>query len=377
MPSDDASRPPRVLRSTHTQVVGILLIPDFALMSYASLIEPFRAANRMSGRNLYQWRHISSDGASVSASNGVSITPDYGLRDPFVPDILFVCAGGNPALFDHQPTYAYLRRIAHRRIPVGGVSGGPYVLARAQLLDGYRCTIHWEHIPAFLEEFPRLQVARSLYVIDRDRLTCAGGIAALDMTHELIVRDHGPWLAGEVSDQFLHGRVRLGSGPQRMTLRERYGVSHPKLLKVLEYMEGRIEEPAGRGELAGVANLSMRQLERLFQSHLGSTVGGHYIGVRLDRAQMLLRQTTMPVLEVGIACGFVSASHFSRSYRQRFGHSPKVERAAPNASDSPGRGTASDAARREPLEGKEMSVRSNSATRSGAKLQARPNGKLS
>jgi transcriptional regulator GlxA family with amidase domain len=324
---DDTISSRQAPHSAPAQALGFLLIPDFSLMSYASAMEPFRSANRMAGRPLYSWRHVSIDGRPVVASNGVAIAADCSISDAADFDILFVCAGGNPSLFDHQPTYQWLRRLAHRKVRLGGVSGGSYPLARAGLLDGYRCTIHWEHIPAFVEEFPALQVARTLYEIDRDRLTCAGGIAALDMMHELIERDHGSWLAAAVSDQFLHSQVRVGSGPQRMTVRERYGVSHPKLLKVLEYMEGHVEDPLGRSELAAIAGISTRQLERLFHSHLKITVGEHYLGVRLERAQTLLRQTTMPVLEISIACGFVSASHFSRSYKQLFGHSPKAERA--------------------------------------------------
>src|SRR5215218_642546 len=173
---------------------------------------------------------------------------------------------------------------------------------------------------------PGPSVSNTLYEIDRERLTCAGGIAALDMMHALIEADHGHRLASAVSDWFLHSQVRLGSGPQRMTLRERFGVTHPRLLRVLERMEGAIEEPASRTALADLAGISPRQLERLFQAHLGLTIGEHYLRVRLDRAQALLRQTTMPVIDVAVACGFVSASHFSRSYRARFGFSPRAER---------------------------------------------------
>ena len=328
MSPDDARFHRRARRPASPRGLGFLLVPNFSLMSYASAIEPFRAANCLSGRQLYQWRHISIDGAAVQASNGVSIAPDHGIGDDVEMDTLFVCAGGNPSLFGDRPTFSWLRKVAHRKVRIGGVSGGPYLLARAGLLDGYRCTIHWEHMPALMEEFPNLRVARTIYEIDRDRLTCAGGVAALDMMHKLIEADHGPRLAAAVSDWFLHSQVRLGSGPQRMSARGRYGVSHPKLLRVLELMEGHVEEPLGRTELAGRAGVSIRQLERLFSAHLGATIGEHYLAVRLERARTLLRQTTMPVLEISIACGFVSASHFSRSYRQRFGRSPRAEHAS-------------------------------------------------
>lgn len=311
--------------STPTHV-GFLLIPDFALLPYASAIEPLRAANRLSGRALYRWSHISIDGAAAPASNGVAIAADARVGSEMRLDYLFVCAGGNPALFQHQPTFAWLRQLARRGVKIGGVSGGPYLLARANLLSGYRFTIHWEHAPAFLEEYPDLDLRRSLYEIDRDRLTCSGGTAPLDMLHGVIAREHGSELALAVSEWFLQTHVREGAGPQRMPLRERLGIAHAPLLRVIARMEQTIETPEPREDLARLANVSLRQLERLFRQHLGRSLGEHYLALRLDRARDLLRQTSLSILETALACGFASASHFSRSYRERFGHPPRAER---------------------------------------------------
>lgn len=310
------------------QTIGFLLIPDFALLSYASAIEPLRAANHLAGREIYRWSHISPDGSPVKASNGIAIATEHKVGDGITLDAIIVCAAGNPAQFAHQPTLAWLRKLAHQGVGIGGVSGGPYILARAGLLDGHRCTIHWEHVAAFSEEFPRLDLSRTLYEIDRNRLTCAGGIASLDMMRALIARDHGLALATAVSEWFLQTQLRLGSGPQRLTLRERYGVTSPNILAVLETMEIRIDEPASRQDLARIANVSIRQLERLFADHLGLTIGAQYTRIRLDRARMLVNETAMPVLDIAVACGFVSASHFSRVYKQYFGHSPRTEREA-------------------------------------------------
>lgn len=307
--------------------VGFLLIPDFALLAYASAIEPLRAANRLSGQSLYRWSHVSIDGAPAPASNGVSIQPDFAVGDDARFDYVFVCAGGNPAAFQHQPTFAWLRQLARRGVKLGGVSGGPYILARANVLTGYRFTIHWEHAPAFIEYYPELDLRRSLYEIDRDRLTSSGGTAPLDMMHALIAREHGSELALAVSEWFLQTHVREGEGPQRMPLRERLGVSHAPLLRVVGRMEQNLEAPLSRGELARTAGVSLRQLERLFRLHLGRSLGEHYLGLRLERARHLLRQTSLSVLEVALACGFSSASHFSRAYRARFHHPPRGERA--------------------------------------------------
>lgn len=313
----DSSRPAHI---------GFLLIPDFALLAYASAIEPLRAANRLSGRALYRWSHVSIDGLPAPASNGVRIQADCGVGDEGRFDYVFVCAGGNPAAFQHGPTFAWLRQLARRGVGLGGISGGPYILARANVLGSYRFTIHWEHAPAFLEDYPDLDLRRSLYEIDRDRLTSSGGTAPLDMMHAVIAREHGSELALAVSEWFLQTHVREGAGPQRMPLRERLGVSHAPLLRVVGRMEQSLENPVPRDELARTAGVSLRQLERLFRLHLGRSLGEHYLGLRLDRARDLLRQTTLSALEIALACGFASASHFSRAYRTRFGHAPRAER---------------------------------------------------
>ncbi len=306
--------------------MGFLLIPDFALLGYASAIEPLRAANRLSGKPLYRWSHVSIDGAPALASNGVSIQADHGVGAETRFDYLIVCAGGNPAAFQHAPTFAWLRQLARRGVKLGGVSGGPYILARANVLAGYRFTLHWEHAPAFLEDYPQLDLRRSLYEIDRDRLTSSGGTAPLDMMHAVIARKHGSELALAVSEWFLQTHVREGEGPQRMPLRERLGISHAPLLRVVGRMELSLENPVSRGELARTAGVSLRQLERLFRLHLGRSLGEHYLGLRLERARDLLRQTSLSVLEIALACGFGSASHFSRAYRARFAHPPRAER---------------------------------------------------
>jgi transcriptional regulator GlxA family with amidase domain len=293
-------------------------------MSYAAAVEPLRAANLLSGRELYRWRHVAVAGASAEASNGLRVLADSHVGEA-AADTVLVCAGGNPALFQDGATFAWLRSLARTGVRIGGISGGPWVLARAGLLQGYRATIHWEHLPAMAEAFPDLALKRTLYEVDRDRLTCAGGVAALDMVVELIGRDHGRVLATAVAEWYLRTEMRSGDLAQRMAARERFGVSNEKLLRALAHMDAHLEEPASRAELAGVAGVSVRQLERLFAHHLGATPAEHYLRIRLDRARALLRQTTLSVMEAAVACGFVSPSHFARAYRARFGVSPKSE----------------------------------------------------
>ena len=308
------------------QTVGFLLVPGFALMSYAAAVEPLRAANLLSDKALYRWWHAAPGGKPVTASNGVAIIPDCGTSSDRDADMVFVCAGGNPAIFDDKAVFAWLRRLARKGVTIGGISGGPYVLAKAGLLDERRATLHWEHLPAFREAFPNVTVVPSLFEIDGNRITCSGGISALDMMVALIQRDHGRQLAASVGEWFLHTHIREGFGPQRMDLRYRLGVADEKLLHVLRVMERSIETPFSRATLAHEAGISLRQLERLFQRHIGHGIRGHYRWLRLERARQLLRETTLPVLDVALATGFASSSQFARAYSRAFGEPPSCTR---------------------------------------------------
>lgn len=307
--------------------VGYLLIPGFALLSYAAAVEPLRAANQLAGRKLYRWWNASPGDKPAIASNGAAVLADFKFRgDPGPLDLMLVCAGGNPATFNDRRTFAWLRKLASRGVAIGGISGGPFILAKAGLLSGKRCTVHWEHVPAMQEAFPDIALARSLFVIDGDRITCSGGVAGLDMMVALITRDHGYELGAAVSDWFLHTHIREGGGPQRMDLRVRLGVSDPRLLKVLRAMEANFEVPLSRQALADIAGISLRQLERLFRTRLRQGMREHYVALRLGRARQLLRETSLSILELALATGFKSASQFSRAFRRQFGFPPREAR---------------------------------------------------
>jgi len=309
-----------------TQTVGFLLVPGFALMSYAAAIEPLRAANLIAGNELYRWWHAAPGGKPVMASNGLAIIPDCGTDRDRAADMVFVCAGGNPATFEDKSVFAWLRRLARKGVTIGGISGGPYILAKAGLLAERRATLHWEHLPAFREAFPDVEVVPSLFEIDSNRITCSGGISALDMMVALIERDHGRQLAASVGDWFLHTHIREGMGPQRMDLRYRLGVADEKLIGVLRSMETSLETPQPRAALAREAGISLRQLERLFRHHIGRGIHGHYRFLQLERARQLLRETTLPVLDVALATGFASSSQFARAYKRAFGEPPSETR---------------------------------------------------
>jgi len=242
-------------------------------------------------------------------------------------ETVFVCTGIDVQSTETSILLPWLRRMATTRMNIGAICTGAHVLAKAGLLDGYRCTIHWENLAAFAEVFPDIEVTTELFEIDRKRVTCSGGTAAIDLMLNMITTHHGYEIAAKVADQFMHERIRDQRDQQRVALPARIGVRHPKLLSAIKAMEDNLEEPLGRQELAELANLSTRQLERLFRKYLKRSPARYYLELRLNKSRLLLLQTAMPVIDVALACGFVSASHFSKCYRDFYGKTPRQERA--------------------------------------------------
>lgn len=309
------------------QHFGYLMLPNFSLMAFSSAIEPLRAANTLSGRTLYRWTLLSADGGPVAASNGISVMPEAGIGDAAAYDAVIAIGGAGTERVKDPRIIGYLRRIARMGTHLGAVSTAPYVLAHAGLLDRRRCTIHWEYMDGFREDYPHLDMTDELFEIDGPIFTCSGGTAAIDLMLHLISAQHGHELAAAVSEWFIHKQIREQGEHQRMALRFRVGVSHPKLLAAIEKMEESLETPIEREEIAEAVGLSTRQLERLFRKYLNATPRKYYFTLRMQRARILLRQTTMSVLDVALACGFVSASHFAKCYREHFGNSPREDRA--------------------------------------------------
>ena len=311
------------------QTISFILVPRFSMIAFASAIEALRLANRASGKELYSWSLHSSDCQPVSASNGVVLYPDGGLDAAVTADCTILCSGVDVHRENDRSLVSWLRRMDRKGADIGALCTGSYILARAGLLDGYRCTIHWESLAGFIEDFPQIEVSAELFEIDRNRFTCSGGTGAIDLMLNVIAAQHGNELAAAVADQFLHERIRDRHDHQRTSLPARLGVRHPKLLAVIELMQQNLEEPLSRGELAESAGLSTRQLERLFRKYLSRSPARYYLELRLNKARLLLLQTNMSVIDVALACGFVSASHFSKCYRDFFGRTPRKERGLP------------------------------------------------
>ncbi|MBZ0216124.1 MAG: GlxA family transcriptional regulator [Fimbriimonadaceae bacterium] len=308
------------------ETFGFVLMPEFSLMPVTAAIEPLRLANRCAESNLYRWYMASLDGQPVTASNGMEIKPDCSVENLPETASVIVCGGVNIQKHTDKNILNSMRRRARMGAHIGSMCTGSHVLAAAGLLDGYRCTIHWENLPSLVEEFPEINVTGNLYEVDRSRFTCAGGTAALDMFLALITENHGETLAALVADQIIYSPIRHHSEHQRRSLPARIGTRHPKLKRIIREMEENIEEPVSPTELAKLVDLSPRQIERLFKRYLQRTPKRYYLELRLQKARLLLLQTEMSVINVALSSGFSSPSHFSKCYRAFYGRTPYRER---------------------------------------------------
>jgi len=313
-----------------------LLLDRFTMLSFAGAIEPLRIANRVAGKPIYDWRLIGEGGVSATCSNGASFQLDMGLEDLDRDDTLLVCGGIDVQRATTKPIIAWLRREARRGMAIGGLCTGSWTLAKAGLLDGKKATIHWENQDGFLEEFEDVKLTKSVFVVDGNRLSTAGGTSSIDLMLKLIAADHGDEVANTVADQLIYSSIRTDQDTQRLSIPTRIGVRHPKLSQVIQMMEANIEDPISPADLAEEVGMSTRQLERLFRRYLNRSPKRYYMELRLQKARNLLMQTDMSVINVALACGFASPSHFSKCYRAHYNTTPYRERGTQGAPGTPG-----------------------------------------
>ena len=308
---------------------GFLLLNDFTLISLSSAVEPLRMANRVCRQDHYAWKTISETGEAVSASDGLSINIDCGIESEDALnalDVVIVCGGRRIEKNTSKPVLKWLKTVNQQGIGLGATCTGSYVLAEAGLLDGYRCSIHWENMAALTDLFPNVAVSRSVFTIDRNRYTSSGGTTPVDMMLHFITAQCGADVSAGVAEQFIYERIRRSDDQQRVPLKHLIGHQSGKLVVAVELMEANIKEPISQKDLASYVGLSRRQLQRLFQRYLMCTPSRYYLQLRLQRARELLRQTSMSLVEISASTGFVSSSHFSKSYKEFYGHSPSAER---------------------------------------------------
>lgn len=305
---------------------GFLTLPGYSMIAVSSAIEACRMANRCAGREVYQWSLLGLTDAPVAASNGLMLGPSLALNHAAPPDLLFVCGGIEVRGAVTRPLLAALRRVARDGTPLGALCTGTFALAAAGLLDGYRCAIHWEDLAAMREQFPETELANDLFVLDRNRLTCAGGVGPLDMMLFLIEAKLGRLVAEHVAANFILDRIRPSGERQPLNADDRIGVRQPMLARAMEMIEDRIGEKQPLSDVSEALGISLRQLQRLFRAYLGESPAAFIKLLRLKRAQSMLQTMRLPVTDVAMACGFGSSAYFASAYRDHFGYSPRAER---------------------------------------------------
>ena len=303
-----------------------VLIENFTLLSFSSALDALRIANRMSGKNLYEWMFIGENEEVVSCSAGTQFKLDNSLIELHRDDTLLLCGGTQIQESTTKKLIGWLRREARRGLVIGGLCTAAYPMAKAGLLDGKKATIHWENQDSFAEEFLEVELTKTVFVCDSNRFTTAGGTSSIDLMLKIIADEHGEELANAVADQMIYSSIRTDQDTQRLSVPTRIGVRHPKLSKVIQMMEINIEEPISPSILARDVGMSTRQLERLFRRYLDRSPKRYYMELRLQKARNLLMQTDMSVINVALACGFASPSHFSKCYRAHYDTTPYRER---------------------------------------------------
>lgn len=303
-----------------------VLLNNFTLLCFSAAVESLRIANRMAGRDLYEWRIIGEGGETAVCSAGTAFKLDGDLEELTRDDTVMVCGGIDVQDATSKRLLGWLRREARKGLQMGGLCTAAYTLARAGLLDGKKATIHWENQDSFAEEFEEVNLTKSVFVVDGQRITTAGGTSSIDLMLKLIADDHGEDLANAVADQLIYSSIRTDQDTQRLSVPTRIGVRHPKLSQVIQIMETNVEEPISPSILAKDVGMSTRQLERLFRRYLSRSPKRYYMELRLQKARNLLMQTDMSVINVALACGFASPSHFSKCYRAHYNTTPYRER---------------------------------------------------
>lgn len=317
------------------RMFSLYLEPGFSLQAFSSAVEALRIANEVLERENYRWRTVSENGHPVRASCGIAIPVDASIKEErdflsragWSPSVAVVCGGSHPLEID-RALHGWLRECRARKALLVGIASGIFSIARTGLADGRRCAVHWEQFPAFVEKFPRIEAVQAAYEIDCDTYSCSGGDAAFDMFLQFVKVDHGTVVVNRVCEKATATRVREPGERQRLPMHARAVINHETLLRIIGQMEAHIDEPVALEKVAASSSLSRRQVERLFSKQIGRSPARYYLEIRLERAHLLIMNSQMPIVEIAMACGFISASHFSKAYRENYGITPREARSA-------------------------------------------------
>jgi transcriptional regulator GlxA family with amidase domain len=299
--------------------VGLLLLPQASLSHYGQVAELLLQANRLLERSHYRQQILTVGGECVLGK-----APDYRASERV--ETLFLIGDLVSSMTSDAPLERWLQQQFKTGVRLLAIGTGILPLANAGLLNGKRACGHWSSIEALRGSYPQVIWSHQLFEGEPNLLTCAGGSSTTDLMLAWLGQQQNLDLAVHLSEWFLVERMRPQDAQQRIPLKARIGTSQPKLTEAVTLMETNIEEPLSPDDLAYHVGLSRRHLERLFKKHLDSVPSRFYLQLRLDKARQMLRDTDRSIVEVGMACGFSSASHFSTTYRTYFNLTPRQER---------------------------------------------------
>jgi transcriptional regulator GlxA family with amidase domain len=318
---DGPSATSRELASAAAPVFNFILQPEFPLNALVLASEALRIANQNSGRELFRWRFVSEDGKPVRASNGLWMSADESLQTMEPADFYLLFEGNLPTQRNSPKMLSQLRAAARYGAVVGGIDTGTFALAQAGLLDQRSAVLHWEAVPAFKERFPRIQVQGQIYSIEGQRITCAGGIATLDMMLDLIGRLKTPALANEVANALVYA-ARPAGASQRLDDRPK-PTKRALSDRVVALMERHLDFPLSLDEIARHLDVSNKTVLRECLRSFEETPMRLYLRIRLQASRNMLFYEEFGIKDVATACGFSYPSVFSRAFRAQFGMTPR------------------------------------------------------
>jgi len=312
--------------SNAPQRVTILVLPGSSMMSVACTIDPLRAANRLAHGTIFDWAVQTVDGGSALLSCGLPLSIESKFDPAKSGNILIVVAGFDSKLHAGKNAVPKIAKAAPRYDCVGGVEAGPWLLARAGLLNGIRATTHWEDLEDFANSHPKIDVIPDRYVIDDKYFTTGGASPTFDLMLHLIRSRLGVAFAMEVASSFIYDEAHSSTDAQMLVSLGHLNTLEPRVANAIRIMESLIDEPVSIHTVATEMEMSVRMLENLFQDALKVSPGKYYRDLRLQVARRLIVDTKLSILEIAIRAGFNSLSAFSRSYKNRFGVSPSQSR---------------------------------------------------
>ncbi|WP_425373281.1 GlxA family transcriptional regulator [Mesorhizobium denitrificans] len=301
--------------------ITILVLENASILCVASTIDPLRAANRIAGERLFDWRIVSIDRVPPRTTSGLPIAVD-GAFDAMAADMLIVIGGFGTRDASSRPLLSTLRKCARAARSFGGVEAGSWLLARAGLLDGRRATTHWEDLEDFAAAFPSVDVRPDRYVIDGAAFTAGGASPIFDLMLHLIRSRLGMAVALDVASVFIYDQAHNAADTQPFVSLGRLEGYDERVAQAIRLMESRIDEPLSTAALAARTGVTTRTLETIFRKAIGETPGAYYQRLRLNAARRLVLDTRLPMADIAARTGFGSTASFSRAFSAAFGEAP-------------------------------------------------------